>query len=159
MKYRGLGVDDSLRYLKRRRPCSNINPSFVSQLRDYEEQLKEERLQAIDRKEPAPSYPQDLIGMPMEKSQRPPNRPIGPQGPQRPPGPQGPQQGPQQPLRPLGPQPNPNPEPRGADHPRIPAKRPLEQPIRPSLSISQTLPEDTSSSSSKQLGSRKQRVE
>eukprot|EP01084_Bolivina_argentea_P162181 282265_1 len=175
MKYRGLGVDGSLRYLKRRRPCSNINKSFVSQLRDYEKQLKEERLQAIDRKEPAPSYPQDLIDMPSEQCQRPLQRSIGPQGPQRPPGlqdshqslrPQGPQrppgpQVPQQSLRSLGPQPKSKPEradvDADADHLQTPAKRPLE-PIGPSLPISQTPSEDISSGSSKQLGNRKQRV-
>ncbi len=136
MKYRGLGVDDSLQYLKRRRSCSNVNPSFVSQLRDYEKQLKDERLKAIERKEPAPSYPQDLIGIPMEQGQRPP----GPQGPQRPP-------------RSLGPQPK--PEPADSNDLQMPAKRPLA-PIGPSLPISQTPSENTSSSSSKQLGNRKQ---
>ncbi len=144
MKYRGLGLDGSLSYLKRRRPCSNINKSFLSQLRDYEKQLKEERLQAIDRKEPIPSYPQDLIDMPSEQRHQLPQRSIGPQGPQRPPGLQ-------------GPQPKPKAESADADHLQAPAKRPLE-PIGPSLPSSQTPSEDTSSDSSKQLGNRRQRV-
>ncbi len=153
MKYRGLGLDGSLSYLKRRRPCSNINKSFLSQLRDYEKQLKEERLQAIDRKESIPSYPQDLIDMPSEQCHQLPQRSIGPQGPQRPPGLQVPQQS----LRPQGPQPKPKAESADADHLQAPAKRPLE-PIGPSLPSSQTPSEDTSSDSSKQLGNRRQRV-